>query len=56
MLYLKEEVAMEEGDEVEGSFLIKKSRLNPRELDVKISVHQKNPKYENHFTQFFHLR
>ena len=42
ILYLDEGIPVNQDDIISGSVAVKKSKLNPRDLDIKISVHMKN--------------
>jgi hypothetical protein len=39
ILYLKDDIPVKKGEELKGTLLLKKSELNPRDLDVKLSYH-----------------
>lgn len=39
IMYLKEDVPLKKGEQVKGTFLVKKNAKNPRDLDIKVSYH-----------------
>jgi hypothetical protein len=42
VFYVNEPFLVDNGDTIEGSIAVKKSDNNPRDLDIKISVHLQN--------------
>ncbi len=44
VFYIDTFIPVTKGDEISGSFAVKKAKKNPRELDVKISFHLQSEK------------
>lgn len=58
VFYMEDVLVADVGDKVEGMIAVKKSRKNPRDLDIKISYNFK-PKHSSRplaNTQFYRLR
>jgi len=55
VFYLKEVLSIQEGEELNGSVAVKKSKENPRELDIKISCHFQNDYQDVNDVQFYKL-
>lgn len=48
VFYIDDELPIKKGEKLTGSILLKKDKVNPRELNIKISYHlnEENRKYD----------
>ena len=56
VFYTEKDISVNRGDVVKGSFAARKSKKNPRELDVKISYHMKGYYTNTDFYQLYKIR
>jgi len=56
VLYLEEPLIAQKGDAVSGTLAVRKSKLNPRDLDVKLSLEFDGFLHKSSKVQFFRLR
>lgn len=55
VFYLKDVLSVQTDEELHGSIAVKKSKENPRELDIKISCHFRNDFQDIDDVQYFKL-
>jgi protein arginine N-methyltransferase 1 len=55
VFYLNDVLTVKKGDTMSGSIAAKKSKSNPRELDIKISYHIDNESQKLNASQFYRL-
>lgn len=56
VFYTEKDINVNRGDVMTGSFAARKSKKNPRELDIKISYHLKGLYSNNDFYQLYKIR
>jgi type I protein arginine methyltransferase len=55
VLYLNDVIKVSKGDTLRGSIAVKKSTVNPRELDIKLSYRIENDYTSLNKSQFYRL-
>lgn len=56
ILYTEKDISVSKGDVITGSFAVRKSKKNFRELDIKISYHMKALYTNTDFYQLYKIR
>lgn len=56
VFYLDHDLIVNQGDQLNGSIAVRKSKTNFRELDIKISYHINTPQCKNDFVQMYKIK
>ena len=56
VFYMDQDIDVREGDVIYGSLATRKSKVNFRELEIKISYHYNHGKQNKHFTSLYKIK